>query len=106
MQAVRRLVERGAVYFVWHAAALGMMTELAELLADAPSPDDLGGALWNAARNGQLSAGQLLVEHGADVNWRAPWSDETPLDIARAAGQDEVAAWLLENGAAPGAGTP
>jgi hypothetical protein len=82
------------------------MTELAELLADAPSPDDLGGALWNAARNGQLSAGQLLVEHGADVNWRAPWSDETPLDIARAAGQDEVAAWLLENGAAPGAGTP
>jgi uncharacterized protein len=46
MQAVRRLVERGAVYFVWHAAALGMMTELAELLADAPSSDDLGGALW------------------------------------------------------------
>jgi hypothetical protein len=106
MQAVRRLVERGAVYFVWHAAALGMMTELAGLLADAPSPDDLGGALWNAARNGQLPAGRLVVEHGADVNWRAPWSDETPLDIARAAGQDEVAAWLLENGAVPGPTAP
>jgi ankyrin repeat protein len=105
MQAVRRLVERGAVYFVWHAAALGMMTELAELLADAPSSDDLGGALWQAARNGQIAAGQLLVEHGADVNWRAPWSDETPLDIARAAGRHEVAAWLLDTGAAPGAST-
>ena len=106
MQAVRRLVERGAVYFVWHAAALGMMTELAELLADAPSPDDLGGALWQAARNGHISAGQLIVEHGADVNWRAPWSDQTPLDIARAAGQDEVAAWLLDNGAVPGPTAP
>jgi hypothetical protein len=106
MQAARRLVERGAVYFVWHAAALGLMPELAELLADAPSPDDLGGALWNAARNGQIAAAQLLVEHGAEVNWRAPWSDETPLDIARAAGQDEVAAWLLDNGALPGTTAP
>ena len=56
LQAVRRLVERGAVYFVWHAAALGMMTELARLLADAPSADDLGGALWQAARNGEIGA--------------------------------------------------
>ena len=106
MQAVRRLVERGAVYFAWHAAALGMMTELAELLADAPAPDDLGGALWQAARNGQIAAARLLVAHGADVNWRAPWSDETPLDVARTAGHDEVAAWLLDHGAGPGASTP
>jgi uncharacterized protein len=105
MQAVRRLVERGAVYFVWHAAALGMMTELAQLLADAPAPDDLGGALWQAARNGQIAAARLLVEHGADVNWRAPWSDETPLDMARAKGHDEVATWLLDNGAGPRAST-
>jgi ankyrin repeat protein len=106
MQAVRRLVERGAVYFVWHAAALGMMPELAELLADAPAPEDLGGALWQAARNGQIAAGRLLVDHGADVNWRAPWSDETPLDVARTAGHDEVAAWLVDNGAAPGPTKP
>jgi ankyrin repeat protein len=106
MQAVRRLLERGAVYFVWHAAALGMMTELAELIADAPSSDDLGGALWQAASNGQLAAAKLLVEHGADVNWRAPWSDETPLDMARTNGRGEVDAWLLENGATPGASTP
>lgn len=99
MQAVRRLVERGAVYYVWHAAALGMMTELAGLLADGPSSDDLGGALWQAARNGHIAAARLLVEHGADVNWRAPWSDETPLDVATAAGHDEVTAWLLDNGA-------
>jgi uncharacterized protein len=98
MRAARRLVERGAVYFVWHAAALGMMPELAELLTDAPSADDLGGALWNAARSGQIAAGRLLVEHGADINWRAPWSGETPLDIARAGGHDEMVAWLRARG--------
>jgi ankyrin repeat protein len=94
MRAVRRLVERGAVYSVGHAAALGMMTELAALLAQAPSSDDLGVALWNAARNGQLAAARLLVDRGADVSWRAPWSGETPADIARANGHAEVAAWL------------
>ena len=82
-----------------------MTTELARLLADAPSPDDLGGALWQAARNGHIAAARLLVEHGAEVNWRAPWSDETPLDMARANGHDEVAAWLLDNGALPSAST-
>jgi uncharacterized protein len=83
-----------------------MMTELAELIADAPSPDDLGGALWQAANNGQLAAAKLLGEHGADVNWRAPWSGATPLDMARSKGQDEVAAWLLHNGAVPGGASP
>ena len=46
---------------------------------------------WQAARNGQIAAARLLAEHGADVNRRAPWSDETPLDMARAKGHDEVA---------------
>jgi hypothetical protein len=99
MQAVRRLVERGAVYFVWHAAALGMMPELEALIAEAPGPDDLGGALWQACNNGQSAAARLLVEHGADVSWRTPWCDETPVDVARAHGNDALAAWLLEQGA-------
>jgi hypothetical protein len=98
MQAVRRLVERGAVYFVWHAAALGMMPELEGLIAEAPGPDDLSGALWQAANNGHLGAARLLVEHGADVSWRSPWSDETPVDVARAHGHDALAAWLFEQG--------
>ena len=106
MRALRRLVERGAVYFVWHAATLGMMPELAGLLADAPASDDLGGAIWGAARNGQLAAAQLLAAHGADVNWRAPWSGETPLDLATANGHHEVAAWLVSSGAEPGAAAP
>ena len=38
MQAVRRLVERGAVYFVWHAAALGMMPELARVAGGRAFP--------------------------------------------------------------------
>jgi ankyrin repeat protein len=102
MNAVRRLVERGAVYFVWHAAALGMMPELAELVAAGPPPDDLNGALWQASLNGNFDALSYLVEHGADVNWQAPWSGESPLDVAESNGHDEAAAWLVEHGARNG----
>jgi uncharacterized protein len=105
MKAVRRLIERGAIYSVWHAAALGMMPELSELVAADPPPDDLNGALWQAAGNGQSDAARFLVEHGADVNWRAPWSGESPLDAARINGHDDPAALLVEHGAAGGPAT-
>lgn len=104
MQAVRRLVERGAVYFVWHAAALGTMPELEALIAEGPGPDDLGAALWQACSNGQSAAARLLVAHGADVSWRTPWSDESPVQAARAHGHQALAAWLLEHQAGPEVG--
>jgi hypothetical protein len=46
----RLLVERGApVDKLWHAAALGMLARLEELLAAAPpTAEDLNGAFWNA----------------------------------------------------------
>src|SRR5207253_4079637 len=43
----RLLVDRGAtVTKPWHAAALGMLDRLAELLGDQPQPDDLSQAFW------------------------------------------------------------
>jgi hypothetical protein len=72
-----------------------------------PPAGDLSGALWNAARAGQQAAAAFLLERGADINWPAPWSGETPLDAARGGRQDEMAAWLLARGAVAGpAGQP
>jgi uncharacterized protein len=99
--AARRLVERGAMLTVSAAAALGMVPELERFCDAAPPPsaEDLSCALWNAARAGQQAAAAFLLERGADLNWPAPWSGETPLDAARGARQDEMAAWLLARGA-------
>jgi uncharacterized protein len=102
--AARRLVERGAILTVFAAAALGMRPELERFCDASPPPPagDLSAALWNAARGGQQAAAAFLLERGADLNWPAPWSGETPLDAARAARQDEMAAWLLARGAVAG----
>jgi ankyrin repeat protein len=43
-----------------------------------------------------------LLAHGADLNWPAPWSGKTPLDIAERAGRSDVVAWLLGKGATRG----
>jgi ankyrin repeat protein len=103
--AARRLAERGAILTVFAAAALGIAPELERFCDASPAPpaDDLSGALWNAARAGQQAAAAFEQERGADLNWRAPWSGETPLDAARGVGQDETAAWLLARGAVAGA---
>jgi ankyrin repeat protein len=100
--AARRLVERGAELTVFAAAALGMVPELERLCDATPPPPagDLSAALWNAARAGQQATAAFLLDRGADLNWPAPWSGETPLDAARAARQDEMATWLLAQGAA------
>jgi len=102
--AVRWLAERGGTVDEDVAAVRGMVDELTTRVEAQPphSPEALGRALWNAARAGQEETGALLVENGAAVNWRAPWSGETPLDAARAAGEDAMTAWLLERGALPG----
>jgi hypothetical protein len=102
--AARRLVERGAQTLLWHEAALGLMPAIMRRIeADpAPPPDALSGPFWNACHGGQLAAAQFLLAHGADLNWSAPWSGQTPLDIAEQAGGSNVVAWLLEKGASRG----
>ena len=102
--AARRLAAHGAKTQLWHEAALGLMEAIAHRVKTAPSlrGTDLSGPFWNACHGGQLAAAQYLFAHGADLNWPAPWSGQTPLDIAEQAGRSDVVAWLLENGAING----
>jgi hypothetical protein len=102
-KALRRLYERGAAMNLSRAAALGLMPLVTDLASAPPPPDseELTLAFWNACRAGQLEAARYLAGCGADFNWRAPWSGETPLEAARDRHQRAVAAWLTETGAAP-----
>jgi ankyrin repeat protein len=103
-QAARRLAERGARTLLWHEAALGMMPAMMRRFEADPAPqaEALSGPFWNACHGGQLAAARYLLERGADLNWAAPWSGQTPLDIAEHAGRSDVATWLLEKGAVHG----
>jgi hypothetical protein len=85
------------------AAALGLMPLVTELATSAPpDSEELAIAFWNACRAGQLEAARYLAGHGADINWRAPWSGQTPLDAARDQHQRTVVDWLTESGATSG----
>jgi predicted enzyme related to lactoylglutathione lyase len=100
-KALRRLYERGATMNLSRAAALGLMPLVTELVTPADS-EELALAFWNASRAGQLEAARYLAGRGADINWRAPWSGETPLDAARGQHERAVVAWLTESGATSG----
>jgi hypothetical protein len=71
----RLLLERGApVHALWHAAALGMLTRLEELLAADPPPDqeDLNAAFWQACHGGQRRSAERLLAAGATINAAPP----------------------------------
>jgi ankyrin repeat protein len=100
----RLLVQRGAkVDKLWHAAALGMLDRLEELLA-GPSgiePEAVSQAFWHACAAGQRRAAELLLNRGADLNWVPDYAKGTPLDAAGGLGtrQDNVIGWLRARGA-------
>jgi uncharacterized protein len=100
-EALRRLYERGATMNLSRAAALGLKPLVTELATTTPPPDgeELVIAFWNACRAGQLEIARYLAGRGADIDWRAPWSGETPLDAARDKHQRSVIAWLTASGA-------
>jgi hypothetical protein len=102
-KALRRLYERGATMNLSRAAALGLMPLVTEL-ATAPDREELALAFWNACRAGQLEAAGYLAGRGADINWPAPWSGDTPLDAARDQHERAVVSWLTESGATSRAG--
>jgi uncharacterized protein len=96
-EALRVLWERGAKAGLSHCAALGELDLVIEEMEADPGPDDdeLGAALWNACRAGQLQTAQYLVEQGANHDWKAPGSGETPLGIALLeSGRDDLVLWL------------
>jgi ankyrin repeat protein len=83
--AARLLVQRGArVDKLWHAAALGMMARVEELLASTPppSPDDITEAFWQACHGGQRRTAERLLASGADLNGTPGYSDQTAAQVA------------------------
>jgi len=104
-QAARRLVERGARTTLWQAAALGLLSRVAEYFSRAtpPAPEEITHGFWNACHGGQRQVAEYLLDHGADLNWIG-YDGLTPLDAARrhAARRhaaEDVVAWLCGRGA-------
>jgi uncharacterized protein len=104
----RLLVERGArVEALWHAAALGMLGRLEELLTATPPPtdEDLNEAFWQACHDGQRRAAERLLARGADINSSPGYaSNQTALDqaVSPDTRRDLLADWLREHGAKSG----
>jgi uncharacterized protein len=101
----RLLVERGApVDALWHAAALGMLTRLDELLAATPTPpkQNVDAAFWQACHGGQRRAAERLLAAGADLAASPDYANgQRALDIAVRPDtrRDLLANWLRERGA-------
>jgi uncharacterized protein len=99
----RLLAARGArVDKLWHAAALGMLTRLQELLADGhDGPDEVSQAFWHACAAGQRRAADHLLARGAGLDWVPAYAHGTPLDAASSQGtrRENVVTWLRELGA-------
>ena len=101
----RLLVERGAsVDALWHAAALGMLGRLEELLAENPRPteEEVDNAFWQACHGGQRRAAERLLAAGAAINASPGYAgNKTGLDQATtpATRRDLLATWLRDHGA-------
>ena len=105
----RLLVERGArVDKLWHAAALGMLARLEELLASAaPASEELIAAFWQACHGGQRRTAERLLAEGADINTSPDYAgNQTPLDqvLKPDTRRDLLASWLRDNGGNPAEG--
>jgi uncharacterized protein len=104
----RLLVARGArVDALWHAAALGMLERLEELLTTTPPPgqEDLNNAFWQACHGGQRRAAERLLAAGADIDASPGYANgQTALDVAARPDtrRELLATWLREHGAKSG----
>jgi hypothetical protein len=101
-RAARRLVERGArVEKLWHAAALGIMSQVEAHFAGPvkPAPHEVNDAFWQACHGGQRGAAEYLLGRGAGLDWIPGWTKETPLDIAESAEAKDLVEWLRGLGA-------
>ena len=96
--AARRLVERGATVAFREAAALGLIDVVEPELSTAGA-DDISMAFWYGCHGGQRPTAELLLEHGAELDWTAPWDGLTPLDAAVRSDAGDVVEWLRGRGA-------
>jgi ankyrin repeat protein len=97
----RLLVCRGArVDKLWHAAALGIMPRVEELLAATPPPsaDDINEAFWQACHGGQRRTAERLLASGADLSATPGYSNQTPAETAAAPDtqRENLLTWLHE----------
>ena len=95
----RLLVGRGArVDKLWHAAALGSMARVEELLATSPppSPADVTEAFWQACHGGQRRTAERLLASGADLDGTPGYSDQTAAEVAAELDtqRENLVAWL------------
>jgi len=101
----RLLVERGApVEALWHAAALGMLERLEQLLTGTPPPnaDELNNAFFQACSGGQRRAAERVLAAGADIDASPAYANGlTALDQATRPDtrREQLAEWLREHGA-------
>jgi hypothetical protein len=98
----RLLVERGAVVDEpWHAAALGMLDRLDQLLGTDPDPTSVSQAFWHACAGAQRRAAQYLLSRGADLYWVPVYAEGTGLDAASgdSTRKENVMSWLRDLGA-------
>ena len=86
---------------LWHAAALGILPRLEELLAADPAPDaeEISAAFWQASHGGQRRAAELLLARGADINITQDHSYGTPLDAAAQLStcRENLTTWLRDH---------
>jgi ankyrin repeat protein len=100
----RLLAVRGArVDKVWHAAALGMLDRLEELLEPGIEPSLVSQGFWHACAAGERRSAERLLRAGADLNWEPDYASGTPLDATKGLGtrQENVISWLESLGARP-----
>jgi uncharacterized protein len=98
----RLLAASGArVDKLWHAAALGLLPRLEELLVTDPAPgtDEISEAFWQACHGGQRRAAGLLLARGADINVTQDHSHGTPLDAAAqlTTRRENLITWLRDH---------
>jgi ankyrin repeat protein len=99
----RLLVHNGArVDKLWHAAALGIMPRVEELLAATPAPsaDDITEAFWQACHGGQRRTAERLLASGADLSGTPGYSDQTPAEVAAELDtqRENLVNWLHDQG--------
>lgn len=100
----RLLVQQGArVNKLWHAAALGMISRVEELMGSDPIPteNDITEAFWQACSGGQRRVAEYLLSQGTDINGVPDYTDQTPLDAAGSLDtrRDTLVSWLKSKGA-------